>query len=720
MKKISLLLFLLLSAECFAERLKVGLALSGGGARGAAHIGVLRELEKHSIPVDYIAGTSMGSIVGGLYASGYSPDEIENIVKTIDWQAGFEDEVKRSNRSFRRKLDDRRFISKLQLGLDIEGLKLPAGIVSGQSVGIILNRLFAPVSHIQNFDNLPVPFRAVTTDLATGNTVIIKSGSVAEAITASMSIPGFLVPVSKNKQLLVDGGIANNLPISVVRNMGADIVIAVDISTPLFKSDELNDVVDVAEQLTSILTRKNTEQQLKLLTDKDILLLPELDGISTSDFDMAEVAIPKGEEAVKNSTKIKLLAQKMEGIDFKRRQKPIISNETVVIKNIVINNPTSVLTSQILNVLTIQKGDIFSREKLESNIELIYGLGYFSLVQYSTIIEDDSVVIKIDVKEKSWGPNFLRLGFSFSASEDIDNKINISANYLMTNINKLNGELSLGVTLGNDRDFDISWYQPLSTVWSPFLDTRLNISSDQFNFFDQNQLIAEFTVDSLSGDIALGTEIGNWGEIRFGAHYLDGTLDQKIGIPVIEEINYQDAYQYFKVEVDTLDSLHFPKNGLLLQYSYLRSNESLGSEFNYRQSKSRLLKAFEWHNNSITFGANYFRSKGSFIPLNAFHRSGGLLNFSGYEINQLSSENAANAFLVYMRRIKPAPLLEMYLGISYEQGQTWNKPEEFDWDNAIEGYSIFAGSETYLGPFYIAYGKNDNSSSFYIMLDKLF
>lgn len=722
MRVLILFSFLLACFDSVAEREKIGLALSGGGARGTAHVGVLRELEKRNIPIDYIAGTSMGAIVGALYASGYTPDEIENIVNTIDWQAAFEDDVKREQYSFRRKLDNRRFISKLQLGLGSNGFKLPAGIVSGQSIGLILNQHFAPVSHIKRFNQLPIPFWAVTTDLATGEAVILKQGSLSEAVTASMSIPGFLIPVKRNNKLLVDGGIANNLPVSVVREMGADIVIAVDISTPLFKTDELNDVVDVADQLSSLLTRKNTELQLAQLTERDVLLVPELDDIETSDFAKAAMAIPRGEQAAQASKPLSKLSNHLltQQSQYLRPEKNWLPLDQRKVTDIVVDNKTGISTERIKNKVHLKAGDRFSFKQLKKDIDAIYGMGYFSLVQYSLSSTDKGILVTIHTKEKSWGPNYLRLGFNFSSSEDIDNKFNITANYLMTNINQLNGELSMGIQLGNDKNLDFSWYQPLDSSWSPFIETQINLASDQFNFFDDNQLLAEFSSDTLAGDLSVGVELDNWGEIRFGLHYLDGSVEQEVGMPVLNEQDYQDAYQYFRFEVDTLNSLHFPQDGFLLQYSYARSDADFGSEFDYTQSRTRLLKAFEWQKNSVTIGANYFRSKGPSIPLNAFQRSGGLLNFSGYEINQISSENAAFAFVAYMRRIKPTPFLDMYLGVSYERGQTWSSPQQLDWSSAIEGYSVFLGSDTYLGPFYVAYGKNENAKSFYIMLDKLF
>ena len=219
-----------------ASRPKIGLALSGGGARGAAHVGVLRVLEELRIPVDYIAGTSMGAIVGGLYASGMGPDEIEQALKEMDWDAVLRDSQPRPERSFRRKLDDRLYLSKLKTGVKDGKIGIPTAVIQGQQFNLVLNRLTVAVAEIDDFDELPIPFRAVATEIATGEEVVLGSGNLATAIRASISVPGVFAGVLIDDRLLVDGGISNNLPVSVVREMGADIVIAVDISTPLMLS----------------------------------------------------------------------------------------------------------------------------------------------------------------------------------------------------------------------------------------------------------------------------------------------------------------------------------------------------------------------------------------------------------------------------------------------------------------------------------------------------
>ncbi len=279
------------------SRPKIGLALSGGGARGAAHLGVIRVLEENNVPIDLIAGTSMGAIVGGLYASGMTTDEIEAELAAIDWDDVFHDLPPRSERSFRRKRDDDLYLTRAKPGFSDGKLKLPRGLIRGQKIDVVFSRLALPVSTIEDFDDLMIPFRAVAADIATGEEVVIDSGNLGMAIRASMSIPAVFTPAEIYGRLLVDGGIVNNLPISVVRDMGADIVIAVDISTPLLSQEEIDSVLVITSQLTGLMTRGNVEEQIATLTEKDVFIVPDLGEISTTDFKEFAKAIPPGHAA---------------------------------------------------------------------------------------------------------------------------------------------------------------------------------------------------------------------------------------------------------------------------------------------------------------------------------------------------------------------------------------------------------------------------------------
>ncbi|MEN8200058.1 MAG: patatin-like phospholipase family protein, partial [Thermodesulfobacteriota bacterium] len=280
-----------------AKRSRIGLVLGGGGARGAAHVGVLKVLEELRIPVDVIAGTSMGSIVGGLYAMGLSPEQIEREMLAMEWRDLFSDEPPREDRSFRRKRDDDYYTVKAKPGLKDGEVRMPMGFLHGQKFDIELNRLTLPVARIKNFDQLPIPYRAVGTDIETGEAVILGSGKLSQAIRASMAVPSAFDPVEIDGRLLVDGGLAANVPVSVAREMGAEIFIVVDVGSGLFGREEINSALDITAQLANFLFTLSGDRDIRTLSDGDVLIKPPLGDIGGGSFDRVGEAIPIGEQA---------------------------------------------------------------------------------------------------------------------------------------------------------------------------------------------------------------------------------------------------------------------------------------------------------------------------------------------------------------------------------------------------------------------------------------
>jgi NTE family protein len=277
------------------------LVLSGGGARGAAHIGVIRVLEELHIAPDMVVGTSMGAIIGGLYAAGWSPDDMEHLVQAIDWENVFTDRVERRNRSFRRKQDD--FPLMIQGRLHFEGLKpvMPSGIIDGQRLELMLRTIEALSPTTADFDDLPIRYRAVAASIATGEPVVISSGSLATAMRASMSVPGALPPVKLDGRDLVDGGITANLPVGIAHDLGARRIIAVDISSPLIEEEDehFESFMSVYNHLNTLLTAGNRDRDVARLTRDDLLIVPDLGDISFVGFDRLKEAIDLGEEAAR-------------------------------------------------------------------------------------------------------------------------------------------------------------------------------------------------------------------------------------------------------------------------------------------------------------------------------------------------------------------------------------------------------------------------------------
>ncbi len=317
----------------------IGLVLSGGGARGAAHAGVIKALDDLQIPVDFIAGTSMGAVVGGLYASGMSADELVEVIDTVNWPDLLTDRPPRGQRSFRRKSDDVGFMVDYDLGANKSGIVFPEGFIQGQKLELALKRLVLPVIAVDDFDQLPIPFRAIATDIVTGQAVVLDSGDLAQAMRASMSVPGLFKPVRRDGQILVDGGVANNLPVKIVQDMGADILIVVDAGFPLLEEGDLTSALALTKQMLTILINGRAQEQIELLSENDILIRPQLGNLESQDFRRLGEALGLGLEAAQMSAE-RLAPLSLpdsayhafrQHVESGRRDAPIIDN--VVVEN---------------------------------------------------------------------------------------------------------------------------------------------------------------------------------------------------------------------------------------------------------------------------------------------------------------------------------------------------------------------------------------------------
>jgi len=393
-----------------ADRPKIGLVLSGGGARGGAHIGVLKALEELRVPVDYVAGTSIGAAVGGFYVSGMSVTDLEQLVESLEWETAFLNVTPRQLKSFRRKRDDDSFLVNQKPGLNDGEFELPIGLIQGQVIDMIISRETLRASQVQNFDQLAIPFRAVAGDLVTGDAVVLGSGSLARAIRASMSIPAALAPIEINGRLLVDGGIAMNLPVDVARDMGADVVIAVDISSELLGRETLRSVLDVTSQLTNLLTRNGTLQQRAKLTSTDLLLVPKFgEELTSTDFTRMRETIQAGYDAVmQNRADFERLALSEQQYDayLAARRDPRM-RDLPVVDFVRLQNKGPVADSVVEARLgAIELGSPLDVDAVERAMNTVYGLDYYQNVRYGLVNDSTGTGIELDLDPRAWGPNY--------------------------------------------------------------------------------------------------------------------------------------------------------------------------------------------------------------------------------------------------------------------------------------------------------------------------
>lgn len=468
-------------------RPKVAVVLAGGGAKGAAHIGVLKALEEMHIPVDIITGTSMGAYVGGLYATGMSADEIESFIYSVDWNSGYRDRVDRSQRRVRDKEYEDRYQITTDLGLRFGEVRAPTGVVQGQNMLRVLRETTGNLGRFDSFDELAIPYRSVATDILELDEVVIGNGYLVDAMMASMSVPGALPPYKLNGHMLVDGGVVNNMPVDVARAMGADVVIAVDISTDYKTEDDFTGLFTVADQLSNYLVRRSTQQQVETLQEHDVYIRPNVGQMETVEFDKMPWAFQSGYDITREmESKLAGLrlsnAEYQKYIDHKQEvRKKLVYGDDRVVDEIVIVNNTHYSDVLLTNRLELETGRKIETAEIEKAVENLYALDRFELITYHFEEVDGSNLLVFDVNEKSWGPNYLNFRFFLEDDFDTDSQYGIGMSTNFTNLNSHGAEMALNVEMGTDKLIEAELYSPVLSSQEFFVAGKVAYSSEGRN-----------------------------------------------------------------------------------------------------------------------------------------------------------------------------------------------------------------------------------------------
>lgn len=698
------------AAESPAEgrRPRIGLALSGGGARGCAHVGVLKVLEEMHIPVDYIAGTSMGAIVGGLYASGLSASEVEEILSTIDWQTIAEDEQPRRDRAYRRKEDDQRYLMNLEIGLD--GFVLPRGLRSGQRFTFELQRYTWPAAGIRDFSELPVPFKAVAVDLETGDRVLLDRGSLPLAMRASMSIPGVFTPVELDGRLLVDGGIVANLPIDVVRDMGADIVIAVDIGDRLVGRDELGSMLAVTTQAMTI---SSSQSVTGLLETADVVLTPEVGGRGTLDFSDVRGIIGEGEaEARRRADLLADLALSEEEYARHRARQRLPAPPPWRVSRVELTGLERVDERIVRRVMETRPGEPLQLEVLRRDLERIYGLGDFELVEFDAVPEEGGLAAVVRVKEKRGGPFFFRSALNLDVDEDQNSEVSFLLNVTAIRLNKLGLEWRTDARLGTQQRLESELYQPLDLDGHWFVAAGVAYRRELFNLFETDRPVGELERLTNAASLSFGRVLDTSGELRVAAfrerreqNLESGPKD--LGGPEGLEETVDTAGWQVRLSVDRLDSIYFPRAGQLGSLAVVLSRPELGADDRYELLGLNHVGAKSWGRHTLLSWLELGTSLGDDQPASAFFGGGGLFSFSGYRRGELFGATFAVLRPTYFYRLASLPTVVgkgLYLGGWLEAGNFWQSQDDASLDDLRYAATVTLGAETALGPAYLAVG----------------
>jgi NTE family protein len=702
-----------------SSRPRTCLVLGGGGARGAAHIGVLKVLEREHVPIDCIVGTSMGAVVGSLYASGYSANDIEIALNKIDWTQVFHDDPLRAERPIRRKDDELRFVGGVEVGIDTGGIALPQGFVQGQQLLLALRRLLEPTWNVASFDDLAIPFRCIAADIVTGDKVVFASGDLATAVRASMSVPGAFAPIRVNGRLLVDGGMVDNVPVDEARKLGAERLIVVAVGTGLSKEEDLNSPFAVADQMLTALMQNRSREQLATLGPRDLFIQPELGDINAARFDRAAEAIKVGEAAAENArADVARFAATQPEYDLWAARHRLPESGAPLVQFV---NAAGEERRFAHNV-----GKPFDAAAFERDVAVMYGEGRHESIAWRLTSDDRRTGVDIDAEEKAWGPNFLRLGLELSDNFDGRSSYQALVQARFTSLNDNGGEGLARLQLGRVFDARLEFYQPWG--WdrqfslAPYLRYRaLNIPLRAEP--GDETYIAEIHRSEFVGGLELGWNPSSHWRLSTGVETGHEDARIQVGAVGVPGVAGDVGLVRGRVEYDTLDSVTYPSHGMRLDLSTELYTPALGAQESADATRLAIDAAFGQRRNHLLLGLQLAYSNGGENTIGVSSKMGGLANLSGYLADEIVADELGLARAIYYRRLTSDSQilgLPLYAGASVELGGFWGSRDEIERDDLVTAGSLFIGIDSFVGPIFLGYGRADTGvDSFYLRFGPL-
>jgi len=707
------------------RRPKIGLALGGGGALGLSHVGVLRALEEMRIPIDYIAGASMGAIVGGLYASGVSTHQMEINLSKLDWWDVMSDKTAREDMQFRRKRDDGRYLMDLEMGLKGMSLIFPYGLSSGQKLNNVIQSWAVNAAGAPDFDHLNIPFRATATDIRTGKLVLLKDGNLATAMRASMAVPGAFTPVLLDGHLLIDGGIVNNLPVDVVREMGADIVIAVDVSkldAEATAQSDFDSLGAILGRTYDIMRRPDQDRQGR---EADILIAPDTIAFGASDFQKAAEIIPVGDPAVQSvADQLKPYAVDKKTYQvFLERQRKINLQRAVLTRIDVVDNER-VATRVIRAQMRSQVDEPVNLKEIEGDVARIYGLGNFQAVSYELKPEEEGARLEVSAQEKYWGPAYVHLGMRLESDWDQSAYWSVLLNYSRRSLNRLGGEIDLDLEGGSNQGIALEWFQPLNYSSTLFIAPSVWYRSENMSFFSNETQIAQYERSEQVVAMDVGSQLFDWGEIRAGIVYgkLEGS--RKTGSEDLPNADETLAGWRGNATMDRLDDLFFYTKGFRLNISGWFADENLGGDHTYKKLEGDALFVKSFGKHTLSLSGSMGHSLDSEVPVYDQFTLGGFGSLPGLVPNQLRGPYYILSEVEYryeLGRLSPSLGNGIYLIVKAAQGNVFQTQDDIDWNDQIGSLATGLGIDTIFGPVVLAAGVAEREQvSYYFSVGNFF
>ena len=695
------------------QRPSIALVLAGGGAKGAAHIGVLRVLDELHVPVDCVVGTSMGALVGATYATGMSPEEIERQVLAIDWARTVGGQGRRDRMPIKRKLATLTYTLPLEVGLSRSGVRMPGGLIVTQEIEQFIRTLVAPFRYTEDFDDLPIPFRAVATDMVAGELVILENGDLSEAMRASMALPGVFAPVAMEGKVLSDGGMMRNLPVDIGRELCGDVVIAAWMSSPPPDAAGLTSALSLVGRSIDVMIDANERLQMESLTPRDVGIDVPMGDIGSSDFTRIPEAVELGRRAAEGMREqlSRYSVSEPEYVAWRqslgRAQAPETQLAEVRISGLKRVNAQYV-RAQLENAAP---GAVLTSEAIAEDTERIYALGDFEGVDYSLTGPPGFRVLELTPTEKGWGPNFFRFDLGMAAYEGGDMFAILRLDHDRTWMNSRGGSWHNALQLGRQSQLESDFYQPFDVRQRFFVQPILSAEEDLEDLYLDRERVARYELRERYGQVDFGVNFGTTTQVRLGMRngWHQATLDT--GVTALPELDRTEDTSYqFRVFFDTRNSVALPTHGAFLTSRYVDSDDALGGEFDYSLIEAFYAQAFSVRGgnslNIMVAGADTLSGE---LPPTELFTIGGIRTFPGLRPGEFRGSSYWSLGARYSwRLVELSPLSgqALYAGI---RAQVAEMRKRFDGvtPEILYGLSGSVGGSTPVGPFLFSLGYVD-------------
>lgn len=702
---------------------KLALVLSGGGAMGIAHVGAIMELERLGIRPDIVVGTSMGSIVGGLYAAGMTGPELKQAVESMDWDAIFDTSHPRDGLTYRQKQQEADFPVKPSFGVVDGKPTVPEAVVSDANLLLQLRRLIGTRAAVPTFDDLPIPFRAVATDIETGEKVVLDRGDLASAMRASMSVPGVFAPKQLDGRLLVDGGMADNVPIDVARDMGADVVIVVVTQGPMVKAKDIRSLPQILGQTVGLLILANERQQLATVRPTDVLVKIDTKGLGSADFKRGKELMAAGREST--------LAKEAELRRVAATRGPFQAPPAVIrppprIDYVRVENPSKLSDDVLLSYLRPFVGKPMDSEAIIKALQRMRALGGFTRADYRIEEKDGRTGLLVEVEQRPGDTRRLRPGLTFASAGDGRTEFDISLEYRMIQLDAYGSEARFVGTFGSRKEFGAEYFKVLDRRQRWFVEPSVNLSKRPVSVYASDGFrLGEYDVANATGTLAFGRQFDSLGELRLGVEAGAGKANREVGLLVPKDFDIRTGQLFVQGGVDTVDNAYFPTSGGRAQLRYTAGLTELGEDRDFQQVQGSGSYAFSFGQSTVWLNLEAGDAVQGVLPLPSLFTLGGPFSFPGFSIDELTGQSYFAARAMFRHRIagnaESLFRIPIYVGATLVTGNTWARPHDMDFSDLRLGGNLFVATDTIIGPVFLAVGAADGGrTAFYLFVGKPF